>query len=99
MQLDFVELAIFPVSVGDRPLSCVTATEQGDFGAAIIVHLLDAPVALVLAVTEDLGTEIFGLRPFSFGLAHFALRIGIVQRSRRQRALHNRKAVHWAIWV
>src|SRR4051794_274502 len=70
MQLGFVELSVYPIGIGDRPLARVGAAEKGEFDPAIIVHFLDTPIAAVLAVPEYLGAEIVGLRPASVGVGH-----------------------------
>ena len=70
MQLDFAELAVYPISIGDCPLARIAAAEKGDLDPAIIIHFLDAPIAAVLAIPEYLGAKIVRLRPASVGLAH-----------------------------
>src|SRR3954467_3901890 len=70
MQLDFVELSVYPIGIGDRPLARIAAAEKGEFDPAIVVHFLDAPISAVLAVPEDLGAEIISGPVVNVALAH-----------------------------
>src|SRR3954451_25433820 len=70
MQLDFVELAVHPIGIGDCPLARIAAAEKGDLDPAITVNLLDAPIAAVLPVLEDLGAQIVGGPAVNVALAH-----------------------------
>jgi hypothetical protein len=43
--LDFVELAIFPISIAQRPLPRLQAAKHGHLITAVLVHFLNAPIA------------------------------------------------------
>jgi hypothetical protein len=67
VQLDFVELPINPMGVGDRLLARVPAAEKREFNPAVLVRFLDTPIAAVLAVAEDLARRSSAVVPLVSG--------------------------------
>jgi hypothetical protein len=53
--LDFVKHAVFTLGVAQRPHPRIRAAEDRDFDPAVIVDLLDAPVAGGDSILENLG--------------------------------------------